>query len=143
MYIKQLSIFVENTEGRMAEITGIIGEAGIDIRALSLADTSDFGILRLIVDKPEEAARKLKEAGLTVSVTEVIGIGIDDKPGSFAAALNVLSKVGVNVEYMYAFVSREIGRADVILRVEDNEKALTALKCAGIYILNAATLYDM
>jgi len=142
MYIKQLSIFVENSVGRMAEITKAIGEAGIDIRALSLADTSNFGILRLIVNRPDEAAEKLKEAGLTVSITNVIAIGIDDRPGAFSDVLAVLAKAGANVEYMYAFVSRYENRADVILRVGDDGKGLKALTDAGITILDAKTLYD-
>lgn len=142
MYIRQLSIFVENSVGRMAEITKTIGEAGIDIRALSLADTSDFGILRLIVDKPDEAAKKLQEAGLTVSITNVIAIGIDDRPGAFSEVLAVLAEAGANVEYMYAFVSRYENRADVILRIGDDSKGLKALADAGITLLDEQTLYN-
>ena len=143
MLIKQISIFIENKMGRMAEITKIIGDAGIDIRALSMADTSDFGILRLIVNKPDLAVEKLKAAGLTVSLTDVIAVGIDDKPGSFAEVVSAMSDAGINIEYMYAFISREHSRAYVILRVEAAEKSLQILRDAGIYLVSGNEIYDM
>ena len=143
MLIKQISIFIENKMGRMAEITKIIGDADIDIRALSMADTSDFGILRLIVNKPDLAVEKLKEAGLTVSLTDVIAVGIDDKPGMFAGVVSTMADAGINIEYMYAFITREHNRAYVILRVEAAEKALQILSDTGIYIVTASEIYDM
>ena len=94
MQIQQLSIFVENKSGRLAEITETIGKANVDIRAISVADTSDFGILRLIVDKPKEAVEVLRAAGLTVSLTSVIAIGIDDQPGEFAKAMRICREMG-------------------------------------------------
>ena len=97
MFIKQLSVFVENKSGRLAEITAVLAGAGIDIRALSIADTTNFGILRIIVDKPFEAETALKEAGLTVSLTSVLAIGIPDEPGGFAAAMKALAAAGVGV----------------------------------------------
>ena len=135
MSIRQLSIFVENKAGRLAEITSIIADAGIDIHALSIADTTNFGILRLIVNEPDQAEQTLKAAGLTVSLTDVIAIGINNRPGSFAKAAKVLSEAKVDIEYMYAFIAQEQDRAWVILRVPDNEKALQALKNGGIEIL--------
>ena len=143
MLIKQISIFIENKMGRMAEITKIIGDADIDIRALSMADTSDFGILRLIVNKPDLAVEKLKEAGLTVSLTDVIAVGIDDKPGMFAGVVSTMADADINIEYMYAFITREHNRAYVILRVEAAEKALQILSDTGIYIVTASEIYDM
>lgn len=107
MKIQQLSIFVENKSGRLAEITQTIADANVDIRAMSIADTSDFGILRLIVDKPEKAVEAFKKAGMTVSLTSVIAIGLDDAPGEFAKAVKILSDNGISVEYLYAFISRE------------------------------------
>ena len=107
MQIQQLSIFVENKSGRLAEITEILGRANVDIRAISVADTSDFGILRLIVDKPQDAVKALKEAGLTVSLTRVIAVGIDHRPGEFAKAMRILADADISVEYMYAFISRD------------------------------------
>lgn len=145
MFIKQISIFIENKSGRLAEITGVIAKAGIDIRALSIADTTNFGILRLIVNKPDEAAKALKDAGLTVSVTNVIAIGIPDRPGGFAAAMQSLADAGIGVEYMYAFISRDKGRACVILRPEDDamEKAMAALEAGRIEILTGDRIYSM
>ena len=136
MYIKQLSVFVENKSGRLAEITATIAKAGIDIRALSIADTTDFGILRLVVDKPFEAEKTLKEAGLTVSLTDVIAVGIADKTGGVAETLSMVAESDVGVEYMYSFLSQNYQRAYLIMRVADNEKALAALKAHGCEILS-------
>ncbi|HIR47294.1 MAG TPA: ACT domain-containing protein [Candidatus Caccousia avicola] len=143
MQIQQLSIFVENKSGRLAEITEILGQAGVDIRAISVADTSDFGILRLIVDKPKEAVEALRAANLTVSLTSVIAVGIDDKPGEFAKAMRVLADGEIGVEYMYAFISRDKGKAYVILRVLESDKAVECLKASGISLLNAEEIYGM
>ncbi len=143
MYIKQLSVFVENKDGRLAEITTIIANAGIDIRALSIADTTDFGILRLVVDKPYEAEKILKDAGLTVSLTDVIAIGIPDRPGGFAETITAVANQAVAVEYMYAFISREQDRAYLIMRVADNETAIAALKAQGCDLLDGESVYQL
>lgn len=143
MKIQQLSVFVENKEGRLAEITEALAKANIDIRAISIADTSDFGILRLIVDRPDEAVTALKEANMTVSLTSVIAIGITDKPGEFAKAMKVLAENHIVIEYMYAFISRDKGRAFVILRVNDEEQALQSLQDAGIMILTSEEIHGM
>ncbi len=143
MYIKQLSVFVENKSGRLAEITAIIANAGIDIRALSIADTTDFGILRLVVDKPYEAEKTLKEAGLTVSLTDVIAVGIPDRPGGFAETIAAVADKNVGVEYMYAFISRDHDRAYLIMRVADNEKAISALTANGCEILDSESVYQL
>ena len=143
MQIQQISIFVENKSGRLAEITEALAAAKVDIRAVSIADTSDFGILRLIVDKPKEAVEALKAAGLTASLTSVISMGIDDNPGEFAKALRVLADNKIGVEYMYAFISREHVKAFVILRVDDSERAVAVLKEHQITILSAEEIYGM
>lgn len=143
MQIQQLSIFVENKSGRLAEITETIGKANVDIRAISVADTSDFGILRLIVDKPKEAVEVLRAAGLTVSLTSVIAIGIDDQPGEFAKAMRVLADGNIGVEYMYAFISRDKGKAFVILRVLETDKAVACLEQNGITLLTVEDIYGM
>lgn len=143
MLIKQISVFVENKEGRLAEITETIANAGVDIRALSIADTTDFGILRLIVDKPHETETVLKKAGFTVSVTNVIAVGIDDVPGGFAKPMRVLADAHIDVEYMYAFISRDTKKAYVILRVNDNETASKALENAEIELLDEIGFHDM
>jgi hypothetical protein len=128
MVLKQLSIFVENRLGSMAEATGVLAENNINIRAFTTADTTDFGILRLIVDKPELAAEKLRENALIVNVTSVIGVKLSDAPGSFHKVLHTLSQAGIAVEYSYAFVSRNEGSAHIILRVQDEEAALNVLR---------------
>ena len=143
MLIKQISVFVENKEGRLAEITETIAKAGVDIRALSIADTTDFGILRLIVDKPHETEKVLRDSGFTVSVTSVIAVGIDDIPGGFAKPMRVLANAHIDVEYMYAFISRDTKKAYVILRVNDNATAAKALEEAGIALLDENGFHDM
>ena len=143
MIIKQISIFVENKKGRMAEIAKIIGDAGIDIRALSVADTADFGILRLIVDKPEQAVLTLKEAGMTVSLTDVLAVALADEPGAFAAAMGVISDCGVNIEYMYAFISRCEGEAYVIVRTEDPAASAELLAGKGLRLLSSGEIYNL
>lgn len=142
MIIKQLSVFVENKLGRMAEITGVIGDAGVDIRALSIADTSDFGILRLIVDKPDVALDALKKAGVTVSLTDVVAVGIEDKPGAFAKAIKIISDAGIGIEYMYAFISRSDAQAFVIMRIEDPGKGAEIMKQNGIRMLASEEIFD-
>lgn len=143
MIIKQLSVFVENKLGRMAEITGVIGDAGVDVRALSIADTSDFGILRLIVDQPETALEALRSAGITVSLTDVIAVGIEDRPGAFAKAVKIMSDAGIGIEYMYAFISRSDNQAFVIMRVEDPQKGIEAMEAHGIKLLQREDIYDL
>ena len=137
MVVKQLSVFIENKSGRLVQITEILGKNQIDIRAVSIADTTSFGILRLIVDDPDRAKMVLREAGFTVSITEVIAIAIEDKPGGLSKALRVLSDAQISVEYMYAFLSREDKTAYVIFRVEDNDEAVQALRKAGIVCLSS------
>ena len=143
MQIKQLSIFVENKAGRLAEITAVLAEANVDIRAISIADTSDFGILRLIVDHPHEAVEALKKAGMTVSLTSVIAIGIHDRPGEFAKAMRILADEHIAIEYMYVFISRDKGKAFVILRVDDDQRAVSVLQDSGITILTAEEIHGM
>ena len=143
MLIEQLSIFVENKPGRLAEITKMLEENNIDIRALSIADTRDFGIMRLIVNNPAKAEKVFKDAGCTVSLTNVIAIGVEDKPGGLASAMEILFQNHISVEYMYAFISRTDETAFVILRVEDNESALKALDKNGVRILKSSEIYEM
>ena len=135
MLLNQVSTFVENTPGRLAIVTDILQDADIDIRALSIAETTDFGLVRLIVNDPEKAKSLLQRAGFTVSVTKVIGVGISDRPGGLSAALMTLQKAHISVEYMYAFVSRIKDMAFVILRVADPEAAMEVLKEAGHALL--------
>ncbi len=143
MIIKQLSIFVENKAGRMAEVTQILASNNIDIRALSIADTTDYGILRLIVNNPQKALDVLKAASITVTLTGVIAIAIPDHPGGLARAIKVLSDRQISIEYMYAFLNPNNATAFVILRVEDNEKALQALQDGNIRIMKESEIYEI
>ena len=128
MFIDQLSVFLENKPGRLAEITGVLKKNSVDIRAVTIADTTQFGILRIIVDQPKKAEAALKEQGFTVSLTKVIAIGIDDTPGGLHSAMLALDEAGVSVDYLYAFISRSEPMASVILRVSNPEKAEEALR---------------
>lgn len=130
--IRQISVFVENKPGRLSAITQILKDNGINIRALSIADTKDFGILRIIVNDPEKACAKLRQAACTVTITEVVAICIDDEMGRLSDVMNVINKAEINVEYMYAFLSKSDNKASIILRVDDNDKAHTAFDAAGI-----------
>ena len=140
--IKQFSIFVENRQGKMAELTRLIAVAGIDLRTLSLADTRDFGILRIIVNKPDETEALLRENGWTFQVTPVIGVKVSDRPGGVAEVLEAFAAADVNVEYMYAFVNRIPGRADTIFRVDDEEAAFEALRKTDIETLKPDEAYN-
>ncbi len=135
MTISQLSIFAENKPGTIYEITRTIADAGVDIRALSVADTQDFGILRLIVSNIEKARQALNEDNCVVSVTQVIGVAVPDKPGGLADVLKILKDADINVEYVYAFITISGKNACVVLRVGDNEKAVKILKEAGVELL--------
>jgi len=143
MKVEQISIFIENKSGRLAEVTTILGFAGVNIRALSLADTSDFGILRLIVNDRDKAITALKGKGFTVSKTEVVAVEVPDQPGGLASILHVLDKDSINVEYMYAFVERCGANAVIIFRFDDTEKAIAALSQRGFNILDGERLYGM
>ncbi|MEF9853407.1 MAG: ACT domain-containing protein [Hydrogenoanaerobacterium sp.] len=135
MTIKQLSVFVENKPGRLAEITDTLENNNINIMALSVADTTNFGILRIIVNSPDKAVEALKGAGFTVSLTNVIAIGVNDCPGGLSKAMHSLCDAGMSVEYMYAFVGRKENFAYVILRVEDTAAAEQALTKSGVMII--------
>ena len=135
MFVKQISVFVENKFGRISAIINALAEKNIDISALSLADTSEFGILRIIVDKPELAIDVLKDEGVIVKSSDVLAVAIDDVPGGLAKALRVLTDAEVVIEYMYAFIGKADGKAMTVIRVDDNDKAVKALENGGIPML--------
>lgn len=140
MKVEQIAIFLENKSGRLSEITGVLAENNINIRSLSLADTADFGILRLIVDKVSEAERVLKEGGFTVGKTHVIAVEVPDRVGGLASVLKVIEKANLNVEYMYAFVNKSGENAVMIFRFEEIDEALEKLNEAGITTLSGAQI---
>ena len=141
--IRQISVFVENKQGRLSSIIRIIRDSGIDIRALSIADTKDFGILRLIVDNTDKACSRLRDENCTVAVTKVVAVEIDDEPGCLSRVMDVLAEENVDIEYMYAFLSKSDNKASIILRVDDNEKASKAFKDAGVLQLTENDLCKM
>ena len=143
MKVEQISIFLENRAGRLAEVTRVLSEGGINIRALSLADTSDFGILRLILTDHEKAKQILKENGFTVGRTNVVAVEVQDKPGGLHQILDLLSGSGVNVEYMYAFVQQSGRNAVLIFRFDKTDKAIELLKANGIRIVPGEELYNL
>lgn len=143
MKVEQISIFLENKSGRLAEVTDVLAQNGINIRALSLADTADFGILRLIVNDTERAKKVLKDNGFTVGKTEVIAIVVPDRPGGLAGILKALDGEKINVEYMYAFVRKTGENAIIIFRFDELEKAITVLQKAGVKILKGEEVHKL
>lgn len=140
MNVEQISIFLENKSGRLAEVTGVLSEAGINIRALYLADTADFGILRLIVNDTEKARQVLKLRGFTVEKTRVVAIEVPDRPGGLSGILNAIKEAAINVEYMYAFVEKSGENAIVIFRFDEVERSIDTLQKAGVKILGGESL---
>jgi hypothetical protein len=143
MKVEQISVFLENKAGRLAEVTKVLGEGGVNIRALSLADTTDFGILRLIVDNYDKARDILKQHGFTVGKTEVVAIEVPDRPGGLAWVLQILSDSDVNVEYMYAFVQHSGKNAVIIFRFDNLERAIELLQQQGVRIYSGEEVYRL
>ena len=141
--VKQISIFVENKPGALADALAAIGEKGIDISALSIADTKDFGILRLIVNEPDAAVEAVKEIGMIVKTADVIAIAVDDVPGGLAGALKKLKEYDVFIEYMYAFIGKGPESAMVIIRAEDPDAAVAALAKTDIKVFDAEEIYAL
>ena len=135
MTVKQISVFVENKAGKLAELTEYLHEQEIDMRALSIAETQDFGIVRIIVDDAYKTSCILKEAGYVASITPVLAVEMPDEPGSLFKILKILGDGNVNLEYMYAFLTRKEDTAYMVLRVEDNEKAADILSKSGIHTI--------
>lgn len=143
MHAQQISIFLENKAGRLADVTEILAKAGVNIRALALADTSDFGVLRLIVDDNQKAEGALKQGGFTVSKTDVVAVEVDDRPGGLHHILELLQNAGINVEYMYAFVQHSGTNAVMIFRFDQPDEALRVLSADGLKVIEGQRLYTM
>ena len=143
MTVKQISIFVENKPGKLAELTEYLNQSSIDMRALSIAEAQDFGIVRIIVDDAYKTSCILKEAGYVASITPVVAIEMPDEPGSLFRILKILGDGGVNLEYMYAFLTRKQSTAYMVLRVEDNEKAIEILSKSGIHTICQEALSNL
>ncbi len=140
MSLKQLTIFVENKQGTLVDITDVLANNNVNMRALSIADTQDFGILRLIVDNNDIAVKALQDAGYLLKMTDVVGVKIGDQPGKLSKALEVLDEAKINMEYLYAFMARTEKHAYVVLRVADNDAAEKALENAGFHMITDADI---
>lgn len=136
MAIKQISVFLENKAGRLAEVTKVLADAKINLRATTIADTADFGILRLIVDREDETLKLLEEHGFTAKETEVIGIEVEDVPGGLYKVMSLLEQNGVNVEYLYATLEKQENTAIVVFKVEDINKGMEIVKKTGLRCIN-------
>ena len=131
MIIKQISIFMENTTGRLADVTALLAQAGINLRAISIADTTDFGILRLVADQPELALRRLKHAGFAARESEVIGVEVPDHPGELARIMALFRDEGVGIEYLYASLEHKVDKAVIVIKVDDVGAGLAMLEKHG------------
>ena len=140
MSLKQLTVFVENKQGSLVDITDTLAANNVNLRALSIADTQDFGLLRLIVNDNDTALSALSDKGYVLKVTEVVGVKIGDAPGKLSKALSVLAQAGINVEYLYAFMARTEKHAYVVLRPTDNAAAESALEAAGFHMITDADI---
>lgn len=143
MSIKQISVFMENRPGRLAEITRILAKNGINMRAINIADTTDFGILRMIVNDPQKAEKVLRENDMTASITDVIAISIDDKIGSFSDVMSILEDGNISVEYIYSFIGEKSAKAGIVVRTNNCEETLKLFENSGVSILSPSDLDDM
>ncbi len=143
MLVSQISVFLENTKGRLFSVSDILAKNDINVRAVSIADTTDFGILRMIVNDPEKAYCVLKENNFTVRITKVIAVEIDDTPGSMSAVLKKLNDHGIEVEYMYAFLGNISGNALVILKIDDPDKVAEITAMDDIKLIPAEEVYKL
>jgi len=135
MKVTQISIFLENKKGRLYEASRAMGEAGIDIKALTIAENEEFGVLRIVVDEPEKALDELKRKGFVASITDIVAVEVKDHPGGLAAVLKIFDDNAINVEYMYAFAEKNADNAIVVFRFDDSDKAISALKENNVRVL--------
>lgn len=143
MEVKQISVFLENKRGRLWEAIHTLAKSQINIRALSIADTTEFGILRLIVPSPQKARDALERSGFVVRENDVIAVGVSDKPGGLASVLKIVTDAGINIEYLYAFVEKSGEKAVVVLRTDSISKGKKALREAGVTVLSPRQVYNL
>ncbi len=143
MKIKQISIFLENKIGRLAEVTGLLAGAGINIRTLSLAETAEFGVLRMVVDNPDNCLKVLKETHFVARETDVIAVEVEDKVGGLHRILEIFRIHDINIEYMYAFVEKRVNNAVLVFRIEDTAKAVSVLQQQNISVVTDTMLKNL
>lgn len=143
MTIKQISVFLENKKGRLAKLTGVLKDNNIDISAISIADTSNFGIIRIIVNKPKRAEDIIRNAGFTVNIADVLAVEVMDNPGGLHEVLEILNHNDISIEYLYSFVRRPSERALILFRVEKPEDTIEILKKSGINVLTSQEVYGL
>ena len=136
MLVKQVSIFVENTTGRLADVTRILADAGIDLKAATIADAADFGILRCIVEDADAAKKVLNEKGFNASISEVIAVSLDNKPGGFHRVLQILADEKIGVKYIYSTIKSAVGEAVIMMKAADNDKAIEVLKANNVKLVS-------
>ncbi len=142
MLVQQISVYVENRPGRLAAFTQVMADCKVDMKAISIADTSDFGILRCIVDKPDVAVEALKDNGFAASITEVLALGITNQPGGLDKAADLLNEANISIEYIYSFMTTIKGSAVIIFRVDNTEKALEVLENGGITVFRMEEIVE-
>jgi hypothetical protein len=143
MKITQISVFLENKKGRLYDVAALLGKSSINIRALNIAETDDFGVLRMVVDKPKEALAALKNGGFVANTTDIVAVEIDDSPGGLSKVLKVLSDADINVEYMYGFIERRSDNAIMVFRFESPESAIDKLIKSGMKVMNETEVKDL
>jgi hypothetical protein len=143
MKLTQISLFLENRKGRLAEVCSVLGRDKVNIRALTIAETDEFGVLRMVVDQPDKALATLRAGGFVASVTHIVALEVDDRPGGLAAVLRVLTEAGLNIEYMYGFVEKKTDRALMVFRFDDPDKALEVLRKNGINVVGQAEVQSL
>ncbi|AQQ72569.1 phosphoglycerate dehydrogenase [Limihaloglobus sulfuriphilus] len=143
MQIKQISVFLENREGRLADVCELLGENNINIRALTIAETEAFGVLRTVVDKPNEAVRLITQKGFTANLTDVVAIEVDDRPGGLAAVLRSFVDADINVEYMYGFIEKSADKALMVFRFDDPKKAIELLKSHDFVVVSNSDIQSL
>lgn len=143
MKLNQISIFLENREGRLYEACSLLGEHKINIRALTIAESDQFGILRVVVDKPEEAMALLKKNGFTADLTDIVAVEVDDKPGGLAKILKIIYDNRINIEYMYGFVEKSSEKALLVFRFDDSDKAISILTDNKIKVIGKKDIVNL
>ena len=143
MKIRQISVFLENRPGRLSALCRTLADAGVNLSTLTLAETGEFGLLRLMTADPDKAKQVIEQAGYAATATEVVALQVPDRPGGLASVLRVLETHNISVEYMYAFVEKATDKAVLVFRFENMDEALAAFKKAGVSVLPAATVYSL